>query len=140
MEGKPAYGTVIPSRIIVHQPKVIRIRSLPGVRLIRQRAAAGIAHFAPGGITHFGFVAAWVDCDAGRAKMVGEGIIQHAAHPESAAGVVFGDDAACDLISAADVERGDAVHHGFYRTGNREKRVANRKTSLQLKACFYASD
>jgi len=87
-----AYRAVIPTRIIVHQPKtfsscsgrVVHVTALAGIGVACRQPAGrirgpGIAHFAPRVVTHIrDLCAACIQRQAGRAELVGQQVGQHA--------------------------------------------------------------
>jgi len=52
--GRSVPGGVVPAGIIVHQPEVIHVGVLAGVRIPRGEVPPGEAHFAPGLVVQFG--------------------------------------------------------------------------------------
>src|SRR5258706_3299434 len=98
------------------QPEICGVGALASVGTVGGCRAARIARLAPGLVTHFGNQsAARISGDTGGAQVVAQSIIQYATHPEGAAGIVFGDDAVCDLVVRAHVQGGIcAIHNGLY--------------------------
>ncbi len=73
---------IVPSGVVVHQPKLTDVGVLPGVGVLRGRSAAGVAHLSPGSVSQLGdHIAAGIGGQTRTAQMVGKQEIQRAIYP-----------------------------------------------------------